>query len=380
MKKLSLTCYALIILFSCCKKPYAPPATSTPNSYLVVEGVINSGNDSTFIKLSKTVKLTNRTTTNPLLGATVTVESDQNSSFPLIDAKGTGTYSSGPLNLPASQKYRLHIITGSGSDYLSDFVAVKTTPPIDTIGFPIDVKDSTVNIYVNAHNPANSTRYYRWDYIETWEFHSKYYSSYVLNAAGTAIVHRTASQQVYECYTTVPSSTIVLTSTAKLANDVVYQMPVIQIPFNSEKFEYKYSILLKQYALTSEAYQFYVNMKTNTEQLGSIFDAQPTELMGNIHNTKNVNEPVIGYITVTNPQSKRIFITTDELPPYLVAKYPYDCEQDTAKGPDVQNTLINPPLTDIPTTPLLGGGYLYSTPICVDCTLRGTKTTPSFWQ
>ncbi len=348
MNKVSLTCYALIILFTCCRKPYIPPATSTSNSYLVVEGVINSGNDSTFIKLSKTVKLTSSTTTNPLLGATVTVESDQNASFPLIDAKETGTYSSGPLNLPASQKYRLHIITASGSDYLSDFVAVKPTPPIDTIGFPIDVKDSTVNLYVNAHNPANNTRYYRWDYIETWEFHSKYYSYFVLNAAGTAIVYRTPSQQVYECFTTVPSSNIVLTSTAKLTNDVVYQMPIIQIPFSSEKFEYKYSILLKQYALTPDAYQFYQNIKTNSEQLGSIFDAQPSELTGNIHNTKNANEPVIGYITVTNPQSKRIFITPDELPPNLVAKYPYDCEQDTAKGADVQNTLINPPLTVIP--------------------------------
>jgi hypothetical protein len=379
MKKLILTCYALIILFSCCKKPYTPPAISMPNSYLVVEGVINSGNDSTIIKLSKTVKLNNKTTTNPLLSATVTVESDQNANFPLIDAKGTGAYSSGPLNLPTSQKYRLHIITSGGNDYLSDFVAVNPTPPIDTVGYPVDFKDSVVNIYVNTHNPANTTRYYRWEYIETWKFHSKYESIYVLNSAGTAIVLRTPNQQVYQCYNTVPSSNILLTSTAKLAKDVVYQMPIIKIPFNSEKFEYKYSMLLTQYALTPEAYEFYVNMKTNTEQLGSIFDAQPTQLMGNIHNTKNSNEPVIGYITVTNQQSKRIFITPDILPPYLVAKYPYDCERDSAKGGDVQTTLIDPPLTAIPLAPF-PGGYLYSTPICVDCTLRGTTTAPPFWQ
>ncbi len=388
MSKIPPICLILIIFFASCKKIYNPPATSTPNSYLVVEGVINSGNDSTIIKLSKTVKLTNGTTSNPLLGATVTVESNLNTNFLLKNVTGTGIYSSGPLNLSATQKYRLHIITPEGSDYLSDFEAVETTPPIDTIGFPLDLKDSTVNLYVNAHNPANNTRYYRWEYTETWEFHAKYFSSFVLNPEGTAIVPRGPDQQVYECYQTINSSTILLNSTAKLANDIVYQMPLTQIPLNSEKFEYKYSILLKQYALTPDAYQFYKNIKSNSEQLGSIFDAQPSELIGNIHNSKNASEPVIGFITVTNPQSKRIFITPDELPPYLVAKYPYDCQEQSAfyndhTGNDVQTILINPPLTDIPTGPIYVGttlvGYGYSTPFCVDCTLRGTKTKPSFW-
>lgn len=395
MNKVNFTCYALIILFTCCRKPYIPPATSTNNSYLVVEGVINSGNDSTVIKLSKTVKLNSSTTTNPLLGATVTVESDQNGSFPLIDATGTGTYSSGPLNLPTGPRYRLHVVTSDGGNYLSDAVAVETTPPIDTIGFPVDIKDSTLNLYVNTHNPANNTRYYRWEYTETWEFHAKYPSSFVLNSEGNAIVQRGPDQQVYICYQTGNSSTVLLNSTAKLANDIVYQMPIVQIPLNSEKFEYKYSLLLKQYALTPDAYQFYQNIKTNTEQLGSIFDAQPTELKGNIHNTKNASEPVIGYITVTNVQSKRIFITPSVLPPYVSAKYPYDCEEGSAYlhippndpalfGMDVQTILINPPLTDIPTGAILDAtgaiiGYKYSTLLCVDCTLRGTKVPPAFW-
>ena len=395
MSKLTPICFLLVILFTCCKKPYYPPASSTSDSYLVVEGVINSGNDSTIIKLSKTVKLNSGTTTNPLLGATVTVESDQNASFPLIDVTGMGAYSSGPLNLTAGPKYRLHIITSGGGDYLSDFEAVEITPPIDTIGFPVDIKDSTLNLYVNAHNPANNTRYYRWEYTETWEFHAKYPSSFVLNSEGNAIVQRTPDQQVYICYQTTSSSTVLLNSTAKLANDVVYQMPLVQIPLNSEKFEYKYSMLLKQYALTPAAFQFYQNIKTNTEQLGSIFDAQPSELTGNIHNTKNASEPVIGYITVTNVQSKRIFITPNVLPPYILAKYPYDCKEAAAYlhippndpalfGMDVQTILINPPLTDLPTSAIKDAtgtiiGYNYSTPICVDCTLRGTKIPPSFW-
>src|SRR5271165_2307623 len=89
----------LLFCLLCCRKPYNPAAISSPGSYMVVEGVINSGSDSTIIKLSKTVNLNSKTTVNPVLGASVTVESDQNTNFPLLDADGTGSYTSAGFNL-----------------------------------------------------------------------------------------------------------------------------------------------------------------------------------------------------------------------------------------------------------------------------------------
>src|SRR5882762_9423598 len=101
--------YLLVLALSCCKKPYNPPAITSSNSYLVVEGVINSGNDSTIITISKTVNLNAVTTLNPVLGASVTVESDQNQIYQLTDINSNGRYSAAPLGLPGSQKYRLSI-------------------------------------------------------------------------------------------------------------------------------------------------------------------------------------------------------------------------------------------------------------------------------
>ncbi len=141
----------------------------------------------------------------------------------------------------------------------------------------------------------------------------------------------------------------------------------------------RYSILVKQYALTPDAFNFYQNLKTNTEQLGSIFDAQPSEISGNIHNVNNANEPVIGYMSITNVQSLRIFVNAASvLPQYFLTPYPYDCELDVAlynvPFNSVQTVLIDPPLTDIPTSALkdMQGtilGFEYSTPFCVDCTV-----------
>ncbi|TWI97064.1 uncharacterized protein DUF4249, partial [Mucilaginibacter frigoritolerans] len=66
----------LTIVVISCKKPYNPPVITAPGSYLVVEGVINAGSDSTIIKLSRTVNLSSGTTNNPETGAAIIVQSN----------------------------------------------------------------------------------------------------------------------------------------------------------------------------------------------------------------------------------------------------------------------------------------------------------------
>ncbi len=385
MIKLRNAFYLLLLILLCCKKPYNPPASSTPNSYLVVDGFINSGNDSTVIMLSKTVQLTGKTTYNPVLGATVTVEGEQNGVYNLYDNTNNGHYTSlNNLNLSSSQKYRLRIVNGN-RQYLSDFVEVKPTPPIDSIGF--NIQNGNVNVYVNAHDPTNSTRYYRWDYEETWQFHSKYQSGWMLDTTINALVPRPPEQSVYDCFGSDLSSHIVLASTEKLAKDVVYQNSIVQIPLSAEKVETRYSILLKQYAITQDAFNFYQNLQKNTEQLGSIFDAQPSQLSGNIHCLTDPSELVVGYITANNVQTKRIYISHNQIPDVPI-NYPYDCEQDTAKNASVEGLLIDRPVNYIPlqllfkpgASPPVAIGFLYSSKECVDCTLRGTKQAPPWWH
>lgn len=370
----------IIILFSACKKPYTPPAITKVPSYLVVEGVITTGQDLTVIKLSRTVGLSNATAFNPVLNATVVIESDNNITYPLTQGS-IGYYYSTGQNLDLTRQYRLRITTTDNNEqYLSDFVPVKITPPIDSVGFAI--QNNGIQIYANAHDATNNTKYYRWDYDETWQFHSKYYSAYYSN--GSQLLPRSPDQLIYSCFGYDTSSTIVLGSSAKLKQDMIYQNPITQIPSTSEKIETKYSINVRQYALTGDAFAYWTNLKKNTEQLGSIFDAQPTNIIGNIHSITNPAEPVIGYVSASSIQSKRIFISNSQLPISWSATYPYDCGQDTIPLSDVGTRLVNLPPSEIPTLAITVGGvltgYLGSSSFCVDCTLRGSTFRPSFWK
>jgi hypothetical protein len=380
----------LITLTIACKTAYIPPVITNTSNYLVVEGIINTGPDSTIIKLSRTVNLSSNNTINPEAGAIVTVESNSNTSYPLAEIR-KGYYVAVGLNLDNTKQYRLRINTSNKEQYVSDFVEAEVTPPIDSLGYNVTGND--IQLYVNTHDPSNNTKYYRWDYVETWQFHSKYLSTYML--VGQNFIPRTLNQLVYNCFGNDTSSNILLASSANLTQDVIYQFPVTTVAATSEKIETKYSIILRQYALTGDAYSYWQNLSKNTEQLGGIFDAQPTSNGGNIHNVNNPLLPAIGYISAGTISSKRIFIANSQLPSSWITAYPYDCPLDSGyycdpRDPPCSNTVeydfftpyhslmpINPITVHSDTLPI---GYTGAFPDCVDCTLRGTKQQPAFWK
>jgi hypothetical protein len=377
------------VLAVSCTKPYTPKAITTASNYLVVEGVINLGpNAITTIMLSRTVGLASASALNPELGATIAIQDNNNQSYNLQEM-GNGVYNSPALTLNSAGQYRLSIHTADGKDFLSDYQTVKITPPIDSIGFT--VKNNGMQVYVNTHDPNNNTHYYRWDYAETWEFDARYYSSYVSN--NTSIVNRSPTQYVYQCWSSGISTDIILGSSAKLSQDVISQSPIVFIPSTSEKIELRYSILLKEYALTADAYNYFEQLKTNTEQLGSIFDAQPTQLTGNIHCTTDAALPVIGYITAGTVQQKRVYIDKQQLPSAWVTTYPYDCNVDSAYyshpksgNNDVLEFLVPSDSGEIPLSAFYNpgntspAGFLYTDRDCGDCSVRGTLVKPAFWQ
>lgn len=381
-------CLMIAVLAWGCKKPYTPAVISSPNSYLVVEGNINTGTDSTVIQLSHTINLSAGNTAAPVLNAAIAIQDDQNGTYNLT-SEGNGAYSTGVITLDPTRTYRINITTSDGKNYVSDYVPATSAPPIDSIGFL--VKSNGIQLYVNTHDPRNATHYYRWDYVETWEFHAKFNSDYVSN--GDSIINRPTSQQIYKCWTSNLSNDIELGSSAKLTQDVIYENPLVFIPSTSEKLEDRYSILLKQYAMTAAGYNYYTLLKQNTEQLGSIFDSQPSTLTGNIHCITDHTLPVIGYITAGTVQEKRIYINNGQLPLNWAATYPYDCEQDSALFndprtlPKGQNTvsqlLVSVPNSFVPTEAITKMnvviGYEYSDRSCADCSLRGKTTPPGFW-
>ncbi len=397
MKKLlHIIGITLPALFFSCRETYTPPQITTNVNYLVVEGLINTGTDSTIFKLSRTVRLNAKTTTQNETHAIVTVENDANATYPLKEIK-PGTYASAALGLSTTARYRLRIITNTNTHttYLSDFVQVKNSPPIDSVGYAF--APYGLQIYASTHDATGNTRYYRWEYSETWVYTAAYDPSFIV--VNNHILLRTPVQSTYTCWRNVNSSDITLASSAKLTQDVMYQAPITLVPMVSAKLSSRYSILVKQYALTEDAFNFWQLLKKNTEQLGGIFDAQPSSITGNIHNIADYSELVLGYISAGSAQQKRIFVDNKALPKGWGTDSPFNI---CAPNPDNPYNPVTVPMSGYAayffgTVP--GPLFLY-TPIsiyqvhpgpdtlfdavpvyCADCRMAGGSINkPAFWQ
>ena len=361
-----------------CKEVYTPPAIKNNPFMLVVDGIVISGNDSTIITISRTRNIADTIPSVKELNAQVSVLGISGVEYPFTE-EGNGRYAVDQLALDAGQQYQLKIVTADGNEFRSALSNVQISPPIDSLYWN---QDSSFNahVYLNTHDPTNQTRYYRWQYVETWEYHSAFNS--VLDYNNGDIIFRSLDNQIYRCYKSVPSSSIEVVSTTQLSSSVVNKYEIAGIPEGSEKISATYSNLVSQYAIPVEAYNFWSNLKRNTEQLGSLFDLQPFTELGNITCMNDPSIHCIGFISFTTLQTRRIFISKNDLVSWnYLPYYGLDCVIDTIKPPDIDK-YFQPPGGPY-TNSLIGtamGPYLLSSVLCVDCTNHGgTNIKPSYW-
>lgn len=393
MKNISSYLLLLLLLVGC-KEDYDSPFVSPNSGFLVVEGVINSGQGRTSIKLSRTAKLENQLLkVQHEKGASVKVEGEDNSSYGLNETS-EGNYTANNLNLNNAVKYRLHIRTLTGKEYVSDYAIAQASPPIDSITWKME--EGGVQLYLNTNNILNNTRYYQWDYTETWEVKSQFASMLKFqvfkdrqNRDSFSIAYRDnvnfgIDSSIYKCWQSNESNELLIGSSAQLERDFIY-LPIAFVPGGSEKLRLLYSINIRQYGLSKEGYEFLEKIKKNTEQLGSIFDAQPGELKGNIRCITDPSEQVVGFVNICNVSEKRIFISAQDVGGWNF--FPVTCS--TVSLPNNSDSIrkymsgLTPTLPSTyatpPTNPPVISSFEAAANVCVDCTVRGTNIKPVFW-
>ena len=381
-----------LLLATACTDPYLPEAVQNPPSYLVVDGFLNPQGVTT-IKLSRTYAIGAKTAPPVETKATAYLE-EENGPRTLLREASAGTYTSPALILNPAKRFRLHLNTLAGLEYVSDFVPVKNTPAIDKLTWNVD--NNGVNIYLNTHDATNATQYYRWDYVETWEIIPIYHPT-------TEYVNRTIGMRPITmplptiCWGNALSSQIQIDKTTALSQDVVANFPLRKIANTSERLYQRYSILAEQYALTKEEYAYWELLRKNTESIGSLFDPQPSQLTGNVHCLTRATELVLGYVGAHSVTEKRLFIARQDLP----SNFPFVSGYERCIPPDTiflkpKSSLPPPPPADILQTAFSGpnalipidpvylpnmglSGYTAKDKDCVDCRARGSSAKPSYW-
>ena len=380
----SITAIGLIICFVACVEPYPPPDIANDLSILVVDGSIDATNGIATVRLTHTTKLTEDGGSPAEKGAFVSIRSESGGSY-LLAELDSGRYLVEGLPIDPSEKYQLYIKIAGGKEYVSDYVTINKTPPIDSVTWRPD--GDGVSIMVNTHDETNQSKNYRWEYSETWEYHSPYVSLFKVEDG--VVLYRDQDEFVYKCYRTLPSTRILTTSTVHLSEDMIRDFQLTYIPRISSRLSVLYSILVKQRVVDEKEYEFWQDLQRVTEGLGGLFDSQPYEILGNVHQVDDASTPVLGYFSAGYVAEQRLFVSFYDLPSYLQIRPWHGCVADTVC------VVIRPPLrctidvANLPPDPLLLNalmegpsiwGYSMGGKLCADCrTQGGTLTKPDFF-
>ncbi|WP_165768173.1 DUF4249 domain-containing protein [Hymenobacter amundsenii] len=373
---------ALLLLLGACVQPYEPTILRSTKPLLVVDGFIN-GSGITAIRLTRSLKLEEQTGFPPETGALLRIEAASGQQYKLRETMA-GTYESAALVLPAGQRYRLHITTRARREYASDFTLLKSTPPLDA--FRAQVEPSGVQLYLSTHDDTGSSQYYRWQYEETWEFTSAHDSRWRY-LGNKQMVRR--KENIYRCWRTESAANIKTFSTLRLQQDAVRDYRLLFVPATAIRLRYRYSIIVHQYALAREEFDYWEAVKKNTDNLGTLFDPLPSQIQGNVHALADESEPVLGFVGAATVREQRLFINRAQLPfewqfvddiyrtcvdvdTFPSARYkPSDWTYDEMFGDSVARMPVA----------RIGPGETYTgqTQACVDCRLHGSNVSPSFW-
>lgn len=380
-----------LILSVSCLEPYDPPIDQQALNILVVEGFINASTNAAEVKLSHTQPIHDSDVASAETNAKVSIQASTGGLY-LLNELEPGVYRADQIVIDKSALYTLHIKTSFGLEYSSDTIRIRDTPPIDSLSFGLSNDGEDLTIRVNTHDPSAKTRYYAWEYSETYEYNAPYNSGYTFVNKIPAI--RKPEERIDKCWHTIPSSKISIGSTEQLTEDILSQQLLTTIPKGSPKISVRYSILVKQRAI-SAAEHVYLGLLRKTESLGGLFDTPPVSVIGNVHQVNDASVPVLGYFSGATVQEKRIFVDRSELPDQLqVTQSKGQCQLEVSCEIGCPPSTGGPQscvcLSDLSASTVLVGAYsdrtgnviAYSfvSAKCGDCREQGgTVQKPDFW-
>jgi len=271
--------------------------------------------------------------------------------------------------------YKLTIKTPDGRNYETAFQEMKQTFEIESLyaeimykevlGYPFGLPGFL--FYTSTKTAPNKDSYILWNLIETYEYSADYFLHSILTEDGYKYVDIDTNDifnDVHWCWKTLNTGYRATGKTSNLDIPKINDHPLIFVGTDSRKLTKRYSLLLKQYSLTKEAYNFWNSVEEQVSQENFLIATQPYNIIGNVYNIDDQKEIVYGYFTVASIDQKRIFINRPNNAFY------YDLCLVDLEPPHNSNYYVFSK----------DGKYGSVEERCLDCTSRGgVLTKPDFW-
>lgn len=383
------SCTVICSLISCIDEYNAHDAANQHK--IVVDALLCDNGEKQTIKISYTINIKEKAE-KPLKQAQVRVIELNNTEYAFIETSvGSGIYE-GTINADkfyAGNAFKLSIQTKDDLEFESNFEQVNACPNIDTLYYEVDNEkyfgnsfepDKGVQFYTNLIADKAYSQYYLWQLEETYEYRSTWPVETYWD--GNKFVTHPPVYDIYFCYMNKIIPEIFIVSTANMDENIYLKFPFHFVTNKTQRLYYRYNLLVKQYAISERAYEFWNKVKMNNQTSGGLYDRQPQEVKGNVVCVSHPEVDVLGYFGVAQHTSKRINIVRNDLNHKLIYDQNLDCIQwkperlefITTSPKESWPIYMAPPPEDM-------NGLWYAPQSCTDCRLIGGVTElPEIWK
>ncbi|MEX0988050.1 MAG: DUF4249 domain-containing protein [Bacteroidales bacterium] len=363
-----------------CIEPYMAAIDDEPE-LITIEGSIIKGNQLQWVVVSKTSSLNNPDFI-PVRGCQVSIIDELSNEFVFEEyMKGAYILEIEDDQLVVGRRYKLAVSTPEGDEYESAYEALQNGVAIDSIYYNIEERVQSysgnelegIRFFVDINAPDTISRYFRWKITETYEYTSYGPISYFYYDTSLEPVPPDDIWGVYRCWMTEDLQDLYLTSTTNLTVNEKKKVPLNYVSTETDRLKIKYSLLVNQYSLEENAYNYFMQNKIATDGSGGLYTSQPQQPLTNLYNVNDPSERVLGYFWLSSVTKWRIMVP--RINSLQVNDHFYPIEtfnmEDHADGP-FPLYIMEEPAT---------GVRLTGSPYCFDCTRRGgTTTRPSYWD
>lgn len=373
-----------LLFISGCIDPYAPDIVDNQVS-LVVEALITDQPGEHTITLSRSSPL-NDTASYPVEGAWVFIF-DEEGTVREFGEMEPGVYGRwiAEGELTRGQNYWLHIETGYGEVVESDAEQLTPeSPEVDSVYWDLDTLGTAdpehpmygIQFYLDLSGEEDQPRNFRWELEETWEYYAAHRIQYVYD--GSSLREWEDPFIYYTCWYTGDIPSIFTGSTRALEQNRLKRTPLHFVSTETQRLQTKYSLLIRQYALTDRAYDYWYQIRQQNQESGGLYESQPDRVPGNLHHVNDPDQQVLGYFNLSSVSEKRIFV--DGIRELVYP--PIQCNLDTISRPQGKPPYLAIPFYLISFSPLgVGPPYGVGSGLCFDCRKGGgTHIRPEYWE
>ena len=332
-----------VFLLLSCEERYTPEIDKMPQ-LLVVDSHVTNDPLQNYVWISKTRNFSSTSAIEWVGGATVELVAENFKTVKArADAPGYYVFPSTPIQ---GLKYKIRI-SYLNDIYESDYSMMPPIPTIDSLytndkvekvlringyGVPETFESPGREISVDAPN-TDQLKYYRFNYraIIQWKYtpSGPFWDSTLIytpedtlkharikkDAAPTAKID-TSAHILYGWKSITNNDLFNLAGPKEFStSDKLENLPIVLLTYNPTQYldslqqkPYNWIIILGQYGITKESYDFHEKLNHQFSAEGSLFDPVLTQVYGNMHCVNDPSKIVLGFFDLNSYQQYRYYL------------------------------------------------------------------------